>query len=269
MTSGEATFLGGLQGATEFLPVSSSGHLRLTEEILGATPPSIAFDVILHLGTLLAVALVFRKPIWEIVKGCVPRGNEPYWGRESVRRVGLIAVASVPTAAIGVLLSGTVEGSFPALWVGVLLVINGFVLLTSKRSKPVSGQDDDDGWGISWPVALAIGTVQGLGVLPGISRSGITITAALLLGVRPRVAVEFSFLLSIPAILGASVLTFGDMTSLDGEEVSNALLGGAVAIVVGIAALIWLVRLISKARFHHFAWYCFAVGAAGIVCGLT
>ena len=268
MTSGEAIFLGGLQGATEFLPVSSSGHLRLAEDILGAKPPSIAFDIILHVGTLLAVVLVFRKPIWQILKGCIPGGTDAYWSRDSVRKVGLLAAACVPTAVLGLLLRGTVEGSFPSLWVGVLLLVNGVILLTSKRSRLELGADDETGWGITLPAALAIGTVQGLGVLPGISRSGITITAALLLGVRPRAAVELSFLLSIPAILGASVLTFGDMTGLTGNELTNAVVGGAVAVAVGIAALIWLVRLISKAKFHHFAWYSFAAGIVGIVYGL-
>lgn len=269
MTAVEAIFLGGLQGATEFLPVSSSGHLRLAEDILEATPPSIAFDVMLHLGTLIAVFLVFRRSIWAIAKGCLSLKGGTYWERDSVRKAGLMVAATIPTAIIGLLLRDPVEGAFPSHWVGALLIVNGLILLTTKRSARQHSPVDDDSWGISLPVALAIGVAQGLGVLPGISRSGITITAALLLKVRPRVAVEFSFLLSIPAILGALVLMFDDISDLGGHELSIALVGCAAAILVGIAALLWLMRLISKARFHHFAWYCFAAGAVGIVYGLT
>lgn len=260
MTAGEGVLLGALQGATEFLPVSSSGHLSLAESALSVHPPSLFFDVALHLGTLVAVLIVFRGPLKQLVAGLLRRD------RAAWRGAGLLVLATLPTVAIALAARDLLEARLGPQVVGGLLVANGLMLVaTSRAPKPASaagsGADDGGYWDMAPWKAVLIGIAQGVAVLPGISRSGSTISAALMLGVRPRAAATFSFLLSIPAILGAAVLTAKDLASFDDAELASAAIGALVAAAVGILALRLLLGMLARARFHHFGFYCVIVGA--------
>jgi undecaprenyl-diphosphatase len=256
--------MGALQGATEFLPISSSGHLRLAQAALDAQPPSLLFDIALHVGTLVAVVIFFRHDLRALLVGLVPTGEGPWRAQPSVRALLALVVASVPTAILGLLLAPFLEEGVTVGLVGGLLLLNGLILLSTRGRggglDPIHGAD----WGIRPAVALLIGLAQGLAVLPGISRSGATIAMALLLGVSWRRAAVFSFLLSIPAILGALALKLGDAGTFAGTGLSLGL-GVLVALLVGLGCLVLLLRILSNARFHHFAWYCFALGLVGLV----
>jgi len=253
-----AALLGALQGATEFLPISSSGHLRLAESIPGFEKPGLFFDVALHLGTLVAVVLIYRKQLAALVGGMAKRD------RGALRAAALLVVASVPTAVIGLALKDVVE-DIAVLWVGTLLLANAAILATTRRATPDA--DAPDFWKMAFWVAFIVGIAQGIAVLPGISRSGATIATALLLGVRSSSAAAFSFLASIPAILGAAVLTARDIESFSRADVSASIVGAIVAAVVGAVCLTLLLRLLAKARFYHFAWYCVALGLVAIAVG--
>lgn len=269
MTFTDAALLGAVQGATEFLPVSSSGHLRLGQALLDSTPPSILFDIVLHIGTLVAVVAVFRAQIWRLIRGTFAVGGSiPWREREEVRRVALLIIGTIPTVIIGLAMKPLVGEGFPVVAVGALLIVNGCILLASSRVASADASEGDAPWSISPARALIIGVTQGFAILPGISRSGTTIVTGLFLGVRARDAAEFSFLLSIPAILGALVLMLGDAGEFAVSDVAALALGFVVAAVVGVVALLWLLNLLARARFHHFAWYCFAVGVLGITLGL-
>jgi undecaprenyl-diphosphatase len=266
----DAGLLGVVQGGTEFLPISSSGHLRLGELLLEAKPPSLFFDVALHVGTLLATLLVFRGDIARLFGELRPAPGESWLGTRGARHLALLILGSLPTAVIGLLLEPLVEGSAitPSL-VGALLLVNGAVLLSTRARKGHTDADEatqDAGeWRISPALALLIGVAQGLAVLPGISRSGATIATALWFGVRSRTAAVFSFLLSIPAIAGALLLKAADVDTSDTAQLRAALIGALVAAVVGVACLRILLGVLRRARFHHFAWYCFALGGLALL----
>ncbi|MBN1944068.1 MAG: undecaprenyl-diphosphate phosphatase [Bradymonadales bacterium] len=271
MTLIEAILLGAVQGITEFLPISSSGHLRLAEIWLDATPPSLFFDIALHLGTLLAVIVMFRRDLAILGKDLVGSGRGPWLDRIGVRQLGLIALACIPTGLIGVALRPVVSERPGISRVAFLLCANGLLLLstwsaTVGRQRGFQ-QAGNAHWGISWKAALGIGIVQGLAVLPGISRSGITIAAALWLGIAATPAATFSFLISIPAILGALVVESGDLSRLTSREIGQAMGGMVVAFALGLVCLFLLMAILKRARFHHFGWYCLGLGL--VVLGLN
>lgn len=262
----EATILGAVQGLTEFLPISSSGHLRIGQALLEAGLPALPFDLAVHLGTLVAVIVVFNRDIRTLLAALLPKSEHFAAGWRSASR---LALACMPTAVLGVLLQTTVEEKITVGVVGVLLLVNAGILLSTRgriERRDMSQQRSPilESWGISPFVALLLGTVQGLAVLPGISRSGITIAVALLCGIHWRSAASFSFLLSIPAILGASLLMLSDVTQLDSGALWMMGLGMLTACVVGVGCLLLLLRIIRHAQFHHFAWYCLAVGVFAI-----
>jgi undecaprenyl-diphosphatase len=269
MTLFETINFGVVQGMTEFLPVSSSGHLRLGQLWLQTTPPSLFFDIALHLGTLLAVVVVFRRSLWNLTWGLLRPGQGLWWHRPQGRQLGLLLLASVPTALIGLALEPLVEERLGLSAVGGLLLINGVILLFAK---PLQGAPSDvgeeDQWALTWKGALLIGVAQGLAVLPGISRSGSTIVMGLAMGMSARAAATFSFLLSIPAILGAALLKSRDLESFEQGEILITVAGSLVAAVVGYLALVLLLALIKRAQFHHFSWYCFLIGAFALTTGL-
>ncbi|HEY5190648.1 MAG TPA: undecaprenyl-diphosphate phosphatase, partial [Candidatus Deferrimicrobium sp.] len=205
MTFLQSIFLGLLQGATEFLPVSSSGHLLLAQRLFGIREPELVFDLLLHLGTLVAVLFFLRSEIASIVSSLFRR-RDPWaapsssWGR---RDIWLVIVASIPTGIIGIAFHKTVETELTFGGVGArYLVLTTLLLLTNLRFRHKADPDRIDGW-----EAAAIGVIQGLAVFPGLSRSGSTIILALLLGIAPRRAAKFSFLISLPAILGGALFT--------------------------------------------------------------
>jgi undecaprenyl-diphosphatase len=251
----QSIFLGLLQGATEFLPVSSSGHLLLAQRLFGIRGPELAFDLLLHLGTLAAVFFFLRSEIASIVSSLFRRDPwaEAGWGR---RELGLVIVASIPTGIIGIAFHKTVETGLTFGGVGArYLVLTTLLLLTNLRFRHKADPDK-----IEWWEAAAIGVLQGLAVFPGLSRSGSTIILSLLLGIAPRRAAKFSFLISVPAILGGALFTLKKGVShLPGVVPSVA--GFLVALVVGYLALLLVERLVVKGRFQRFAPYTVCLAA--------
>lgn len=280
MTIPEAIVLGLVQALTEFLPVSSSGHLRLARELLGAQAEfALGFDLLLHIGTLVAVVAVYRGTIARVavdaVRGLVAMTRGPVAAlekHEGLRFAILVVIASVPTGIIGLTLDDLVEGTFvTAPVVGALLLVNGVMLWVARRDD--GEEPGERRWavaGIGPREALLIGLAQGIAVLPGISRSGATIVMALALGARRMKAAEFSFLLSIPAIAGAAVLKLdsGLFDVAPGEAMAWGI-GAVTSALAGIGALVFLLGTLRRARFHRFSFYCWALGTFAIVAGLA
>ncbi len=262
MTIFEAIVFGVIQGATEFLPVSSSGHLALTKDILDLAEVPILFDVILHVATLAVVIVFFRKRIGAIFASI---------GRWVARRAGdadvpnlrlawVIIVATVVTGVIGILLNELDVGSNTRI-VSVLFIVTAAILIGAHFLK---GSRDYDQIGLR--DALIVGAAQGLGVLPGISRAGITISASIGAGLRRERAGEFAFLVSVPAILGALVLSLRDAEELAAVVSPVALAAGFVsALVVGLLSLVLLVRLIRGGRLFYFSFYLIPLGIVGLI----
>jgi len=248
-----AFLLGVLQGATEFLPVSSSGHLVLGQWLLGISVPGIAFEIVVHLATLLSVCWVYRERLGNLARG-VTVAPDPA-ARQTVFLLGL---ATLPVAVAGVLLGDQVEALFgnPRAVAGALLFTGGVLFSTRWALRRPSGGT------LGIPVALGIGLAQCVALLPGVSRSGMTVTAALWMGLPPVEAAAFSFLLSIPAILGAAVLQAPELAHAAGEIGWPSLgLGFAAAAGTGVLAIRLFNRMLRNRSFPVFAFYCWGVGA--------
>ncbi len=246
----QAIVLGLLQGATEFLPVSSSGHLFLAQQLFGLREPELAFDLLLHLGTLVAVLFFLRSEIASIASSLVRRDSwaaPSEWGR---RDIWLTLVASIPTGIIGIAFHKTVETELTFGGVGArYLILTTLLLLTNLRFRHKADPDRMEAW-----EAAAIGVIQGLAVFPGLSRSGSTIILALLLGIAPLRAAKFSFLISLPAILGGALFTLKKGVS-HLPAVAPSVAGFLVALAVGYLALLLVERLVVRGRFRRFAPY--------------
>ncbi len=256
----KAILLGIVQGATEFFPVSSSGHLVLAQKILGVSGPELAFDVFLHLGTLLAVLLFLRSEIASVVVSLFrPEGRSALspWGR---RDILLAFISSVPTAVIGFGLEHRVETGIGIRGVGVAyLILTAVLLLSNLRFRHKLDPERIAVW-----EAAAIGIVQGLAVFPGISRSGVTITLALVLGIGASRSAKYSFFISIPAIVGATILELHrGVSGLPGEAAS--VLGFFSALVVGYVALVFVERVVVRGKFIRFAPYTFLLALLSFV----
>ncbi|MGD8545553.1 MAG: undecaprenyl-diphosphate phosphatase [Candidatus Bathyarchaeota archaeon] len=244
--------LGIVQGLTEWLPISSTGHLRLFEVLIDFQVP-ILFDVILHGGTLIVVSVFFRQRIRKILLSLVTLD----FNTEEGSLIPLIFVGVIPTVLIGVFFGGLIEEIFQYVTpIGVAFLFHGTVLYISKFGKETNKK-------IGYSTAMLMGVAQGIAIIPGVSRSGMTIAVALLLGIERRKAFEFSFLLSIPAILGAlgyTVLTeLGDLVSV-GVRWEEILGGVLVSMLVGYLALKLLWKTLVKRKFHLFAFYCLTLG---------
>ncbi len=254
-----AVVLGLIQGLTEFLPVSSSGHLVLAGHLIGLPPTGLVFELLLHLATLAAVIFYYRVDLAALLLA-VPRACRAPWlgyREDADVRLGLlIVVASVPTAVIGLAFKDQFEAltAYPQA-VGVALLVTAALLLATHFIQPSERHLD-------LRAALLIGLAQGLAITPGVSRSGATIAVALLLGIATVHAARFSFLISIPAIAGAAMLKLRE--GFDQLELLPALLGFVVALVSGYLALHWLVALVKARRFAAFAPYCALVGLLAI-----
>ena len=252
--------LGIIQGVAEWLPISSTGHLRLVEHFLGLHLP-ILFDVALHIGTLIVIFVFFRRDIKNILSALVHLDFKS----ESGHLIPLILVGTIPTALIGLAFSDVIESTFrQVLPIAAALLVCGGMLYSSKIAR--EGTDT-----ISYPTALIFGVAQGIAIIPGISRSGTTIAIALLLGLKREKAFKFSFLLSIPAVIGALGLTFyreHAALALAGFGLNEILVGAAIAMLVGYAALNLLHRIIENKKLHLFAFYCWGLGASLVVLSL-
>lgn len=264
MTIVQAAILGLIQGLTEFLPVSSSGHLVLMQQLFGITEPVLTFDVAVHVGTLVAVCIYFFNDLVAIVKGLAGSFTAQFQRRsitaeekKSLQITALIILGLIPTAVIGLSFNQIAHTLYSSVFVvGCMLLITGTLLWMTQRTRPALQNTHH----ITWLKALGIGTIQGLAVLPGISRSGATIATALFLGMDRATAVRFSFLLSIPAILGAALLSLLDLDRSVNMDLGVVGVGMSVAAVTGYLALRWLVYMVQKGRLHHFAPYCWGIG---------
>lgn len=238
-----------IQGITEWLPISSSGHLVVVQEYFGLAPPVI-FDVMLHVGTLLVVLVVFWKDLAEILKAVAQLDFVSKDGKLAI----FIVVGNIPTALIGFIFRDIFKSFFSnPLAVGIALLGTGCILYVSKYGE--------NGKEMSYLDALLIGIAQGIAIIPGVSRSGITIATGLLSKLRKETVFKFSFLLSVPAVIGAAVTESSDI-SLPEIDGSTMILGVIVSMIIGYVALKLLQRLLFQKRFHLFAFYCWLLGTA-------
>lgn len=265
MTIIDAIVLGVLQGLTEFLPVSSSGHLVLMQHFIGMKEPQVLFDVMLHVGTLGAVVVVYRQSIWSLMRtsgsAFVSRNfyRHPIGTVENSRNLKLvwfILIGSIPTGLIAILFEDWFESLFssPSI-VAAMLIVTG-LMLQLPRLRSVKAKSEQAVR--TWHTPL-IGIVQGIAIAPGISRSGSTISLSLMLGISPQAAAQYSFLLAIPAILGALFIKLKDAGEV---TLAAAIVGTLTAFVVGYMALRILLSVLNWGKFYVFSYYCFAVGGA-------
>lgn len=248
----EAAFLGLVQGLTEFLPVSSSGHLVMAQTVLGVGEEGLLFEIAVHVATLASVVVFYWRRILELGLGVI-RGR-----REALEYAVKLVIATVPAVVAVLLLGDFLDAQFdtPAV-AGVCLLVTGLLLWTTRSTVRAATLTAP-----SFGAALAIGCAQAFAILPGISRSGSTVAVAMALRVNPVVAAEFSFLMSIIAITGAAVRTLPDLASVDAERLAPLLVGGLIAMLSGIAAIWMFVRLLRTQAFHWFALYTWGAGLA-------
>ena len=262
----QAILLGIVQGLTEFLPISSSGHLVLAKSILGFHEDGIAFEIFVHFGTLLAVLTLYKRDLWEIVAAVVP-GLRDHSDQEvgettrGVRLLLLLTIATIPAAILGLMLREFFESAFSsATFVSGALIFTGLVLLASRKVPDTTRPLDNF-------KALLIGLAQVVAFFPGVSRSGTTITAALVLGIEREEAARFSFLLTVPLIFGVTLIKSIEMFEQppSPDELWYFGVGCVAAYFSGLWAIKWLIGVVQKGRFDRFAYYCFAVGTIGLI----
>ena len=265
----QALWLGVLQGVTEFLPISSSGHLVLGKAILGIHTTGVAYEVFVHFGTFLAILTVFWGDVWNILKavGRVLRHPSPGTWHEGYREdpffrlAILIIIGTIPILVVGLLFEQEIEAAFASpLLVSFALIATGTFLLGTRWIKP-----KDTSFGMTR--AFLIGIAQAFAILPGISRSGATIAGAMYSGVERSEAARFSFLLVLPAILGATILEGAELlrTGLPSQGALTLFVGTLAAYCSGAIALKWLLGVIRRGRLDRFAYYCYAVGLVGLI----
>ena len=272
MTYLTAFLLGLVQGVAEFLPISSSGHLAIAQNLLhieGAGSVPEFFDVLLHLGTLIAVFAAYWKDICEMVVeffrgiGDLAHRSTPSPVPPARRLILLIIVGTLPLFAVLPIRKAVQGLGDNMVFVGAALIVTGFLLFLCDRVR--KGHKSERS--ATWLDALLVGVGQAVATLPGVSRSGMTITAGCFVGYERRFAVRFSFLLSIPAVLGANILSIGDAVKagVNGAEVPMYLVGVVTAAVVGYLCIRLLKYVADKGRFGAFAYYCWAVGILTLV----
>lgn len=264
MTLLEALVLGIVQGATEFLPISSSGHLVLVPWLLGWSKPGLAFSALLHWGTVLAVLVVFHRDLYRLLVAGLTSLRTRSLEDPQARVAWWIVLGTIPAAIIGYLFQDFFETLFskPTI-VAIFLLITSIVLWTSERV----GAQNRTTEGMSWLDALLVGLAQAAAIAPGISRSGVTISAGLLLGVKRASAARFSFLLMVPATLGAGILSLIELAS-EGVLVSDLPLlaiGFLAAAITGYLAIRWLLVYLTRRPLTIFALYCASVGLGGLL----
>lgn len=280
----EAILMGIIQGVTEFLPVSSSGHLALFKIFFDVKDVGLLFDVILHLGTLIAIFAVYYKDIWKMIRegfaiiADASRNIGIFFSNLANKKKGgyhhvvcngyrkfvmLVIVSTIPTGIIGVLDASLVEMASKILIVpGVCLIITSMLLLLADHSKGGDKMPKQ----VTYSNAFIIGIAQGIATMPGLSRSGTTIAACLLSGFNRKFAVKYSFIMSIPAVLGSLVFELSDLASASftSTEILYYLVGMAVAAVVGYICIKVMLYIVRQKRFTGFAIYCFLVGAISV-----
>jgi undecaprenyl-diphosphatase len=251
VTGAEAALLGLVQGLTEFLPVSSDGHLVIAQRLLGIHEQGMVFEIVVHVATLASVLLFYRARVAQLVMGVLARRPEAW------RYGGKLVVATLPavvaTLAFGDFLESLFESARAA---AVGLLVTGAVLWTTRHARAV-GQAEPGWW-----VALLMGCAQAVAILPGVSRSGLTLATALALGLAPGAAAEFSFLMSVAAILGAAVWALPELLASPAGHAGVLMTGFALALVSGIGAIWFCIRALRSGGLHWFAYYTWAAGLA-------
>ncbi len=272
MSIWNAILLGLVQGLAEFLPISSSGHLSILNNLFHMTTAEgghMFFDVLLHLGTLVSVCVVYWEDIvqmfFEVIAfaGAGPLAGEKRAHYPAARLFLLIVVGTLPLFLV-LPVNDMLEGLYyNSIFIGVMLVLTGCMLYVSDRMAQGSKTERN----MSFLDALLIGVCQCAATIPGLSRSGTTITAGLATGLRRDYAVKYSFLLSLPAVLGANILSFVDAAreGIDWHSMPAYLIGTAVAMVTGIGAISLLKRISRSGKFGSFAYYCWVVGVLSII----
>lgn len=271
----EAIILGLVQGLGEFLPISSSGHLALLQNLFGIEGEQILFfAVMLHLGTLVSVFICYWKDICELVVElfvtikdlCTGKGLQLQ--ERPVRKLGvMIIVATIPTAVIGILFNDMFEsfyGSFVAIGIGFLFT--GIIMFLAERMGSAKKEIGEMGFG----TAVLVGVMQGIAICPGVSRSGSTLVGGLATGLKREFAVRFAFLISIPSILGSVVLEVPDALEqgIDAALLGPIVAGMIVAALSGYAAIKGMIKLVSKGKLSYFSYYVWALGAFTVIYGL-
>lgn len=259
----EAIILGIIQGLTEFLPVSSSGHLELAKALIDSEQlpeESLLFTVVVHFATAMSTVVIFRKDLAEIFRGLFQFKNN-----ESLHFSLKIIVSMIPAAFIGVVFNDAIEALFSGqiLLVGAMLTITALLLLFADRARASEKT-------VSYGNAFIIGIAQAIAILPGISRSGATIATSVLLGVDRAKAARFSFLMVVPLIFGKiakDILDGGEISTMNGQA-SVYIVGFIAAFFTGLFACNLMIALVKKSQLRYFAWYCFAAGAAAITFSL-
>lgn len=261
----KAVFLGTLQGLTEFLPISSSAHLRIFPELFGWSDPGAAFTAVVQIGTELAVLLYFRKDIWRIASAWILSLFRPeFRGQVDARMGWYIIIGSLPIVILGVALKDIIERDFRNLWViGTTLIVLGVILGVADRFS----SNDRTLREIGLRQAVLMGLAQALALIPGVSRSGATISMGRFLGFEREAATRFAFLLAIPAVVGAGLFELREIPHGDNAySWGPTIVATVVAFVVGYASIAWLLRYVSTKSYLPFVLY--RVGLGGLVLSL-
>lgn len=261
----QAIVLGIVQGLTEFLPISSSGHLRIVPALLGWADPGAAFTAVVQLGTMAAVLIYFRADLWRIARAWTAGLRDPDARRTLDARLGWYIIAgTIPISVLGLLFANPIETEFRNLYlVGTTLIVFGALMLwadaTAKRERGVDSLSLRDG--------VTIGFAQALALVPGVSRSGATITAGLLIGLDRPAAARFSFLLSVPAIVLSGLYGLRDLGAGGAASAPMTALAVLLAFISGYASIAFLLRYLARHGLGIFVGYRFVVGTA--IIGLT
>jgi len=257
----QALILGVVQGLTEWLPVSSSGHLVIAQNLLGLkSSQNLVFDLVLHMGTLLAVVIFFRLELWRIVWSVLSWRSAKGPDQDQLRKLALLLIiGTIPAGIAGVLFKEEIENAFTIRLVGVALLVNAGILLTawrfgSKGSRKSANLMD----------AIVIGLFQVVSILPGISRSGSTIGSGMLRGLEKETAAVFAFLLSVPVLIGAFAYGMASLPTYD-TTLLAATIGFVTSFVVGLASIKYLLKAVKSGKLWVFSVYCLIVGALVVI----
>lgn len=260
----QSFLLGLIQGITEFLPISSSGHLVLGKYILGGElEAGITYEVVVHFGTLCSILIYYRKILGELFMSGLRFLKSPSQQKDDpqVKTIGFILVSMIPAMAVGFTLKDYVEDIFmDPLLVSIMLIVTGLILFLTRFVG-------DTVKSINLPNSFVIGLAQAFAMIPGVSRAGSTISAALYLGVKREDAANFSFLMVIPVIAGAMLLQLNEMMEIgvSDAQLTSLVVGFLTAFISGYFALKYLILILKRKGFHYFAYYCWLVGGIGLV----
>ncbi|MBL7148629.1 MAG: undecaprenyl-diphosphate phosphatase [Candidatus Cloacimonetes bacterium] len=258
----KAIILGIIQGLTEFLPISSSGHLVLAEHYLNFKQPDLSFEIFLHLGSVVAVLIYFRKDIIYLLKSLFIFKDKSFEHLNNRNTLFYLLVATVVTAFIGLYFEDTVLKAFSSLYIpSFMLFITGIILFISDKIEP-RGLDTHQ---LGIRKSILIGFAQAFAILPGISRSGSTIAMGIFTGLKREAAARFSFLLSVPIIVGANIHKISKITTLERSQFLIYLIGAFTAFIAGYSVISLLISFVKKQKLKYFAFYCWSISLLTLI----